>query len=189
MRLISKFFFLSFLILSSCANIIEEKSEFILSSKDIDPAVQISNKHVFNGFGCEGRNISPQLEWKNPPAGTKSFALTVYDPDAPTGSGWWHWVVLNIPNHYKKLSTNFGSKDQFRFKNLITQVRNDYGIHKFGGPCPPKGDKPHRYIFTLHALKTDKIILNKSATAAQAGFMINANTIGKASFVAKFGRE
>lgn len=183
--------FIIFLLISlaSCSsNNISNSDSFKLSSKDIDSSQQIALKHVFNGFGCEGKNISPQLSWQNPPVGTKSFALTVYDPDAPTGSGWWHWVVLNIPKHYKELPTNFGRKDQFRFKNLVTQVRNDYGIHKFGGPCPPKGDKPHRYIFTLYALKTDKIVLNKSATAAQAGFMINANTIDKASFITTFGR-
>lgn len=176
------------LLFASSCGFIDKSSDFKLVSEDIAPGSTILERHVFDGFGCVGDNISPELSWKNAPAGTKSFALTVYDPDAPTGSGWWHWVVLNIPKHYSELIRNFGKKDQFRFRNNIIQVRNDYGVHKFGGPCPPAGDKPHRYVFTLHALKTDKLMLNKTATAAQAGFMINANTIAKTSFTARFGR-
>jgi Raf kinase inhibitor-like YbhB/YbcL family protein len=173
--------------LSSCIKI-KGDNNFSLYSNDIDLIKMIDNDHIFNGFGCSGSNISPQLSWKNPPKDAKSFAITIYDPDAPTGSGWWHWVVLNIPKHYTGLEKNFTTKNQFRFKNLITQVRNDYGLYRYGGPCPPKNDKDHRYIFTVYALKVDKIMIDKNATAAQAGYMINKNTIAKASFIAKYGR-
>ena len=179
----------SFLIIGSlisCQSI--PGNQFTLTSKDIKNNSIIDKKHIFNSFGCKGSNISPQLSWKNAPKETKSFALTVYDPDAPTGSGCWHWIVLNIPNHYDKLSSNFGKKEIFRFKNGIMQIKNDYGLYSFGGPCPPEGDKDHHYIFTIYALKTDKIILNRSASAAKAGFMINNNTIAKASFIAKYSR-
>ncbi len=175
------------LILSSCKS--SYLNDFQLNSSDIAKDEFIAKDHVFNSFGCDGENISPQLSWKNPPEGTKSFALTVYDPDAPTGSGWWHWVVLNIPKHHDNLARGFGDKEEFRLKNDITQIKNDYGTYTYGGPCPPKGDKPHRYIFTIHALKTSKIMLNRSDSAAKAGFMINANSIGTASFSAKFGRN
>ena len=161
---------------------------FKVKSPQIKYGTRISNDHVFNGFGCEGKNISPEIAWKNAPKNTKSFALIVYDPDAPTGSGWWHWVLVNIPKNYSEIPANFGSKNSFDLIGQIKQVRNDFGIHNFGGPCPPKGHKKHRYIFTLHALKVEKLDLDKNATAALAGFMINANTIKKTKFEAFYKR-
>lgn len=159
-----------------------------ISSLNISPNSTISNKHVFKGFGCSGENISPQISWNNAPIGTKSYALTVYDPDAPTGSGWWHYVAINIPATYSELPANFGATNSFKTKDGINQVRNDFGIYNFGGPCPPQGDKKHRYFFTIHALKVEKLDVPESATAALAGFMINQNTIAKASFAGYYGR-
>jgi len=180
--------FLVFFFLSCSTSHALSNKEFSIKSSDIDSHSVISEKHVFKGFGCSGKNVSPQISWKNAPEGTKSFALTVYDPDAPTGSGWWHWVVANIPTTYKSLPANLGSQDAFAIKDGMTQVRNDFGVYKFGGPCPPQGDKPHRYIFTIHALGVDKLPLESGATAALAGFMINKNTLAKASFEARYGR-
>lgn len=162
---------------------------FTLTSPDVSPKTPIAHKHVFKGFGCEGDNVSPALEWKNPPAGTKSYALTVYDPDAPTGSGWWHWVVLNIPASATGLPQGAGDPAANKAPAGSQQTRTDFGKTGWGGPCPPVGDKPHRYIFSLHALKTEKIDLPDDAPAAMAGYMINANTISKVSFVAKYGRN
>jgi Raf kinase inhibitor-like YbhB/YbcL family protein len=161
---------------------------FHLSSPEIKPDSKIAEKHVYKGFGCSGENQSPALEWTGAPAGTKSFALTVYDPDAPTGSGWWHWVVVNIPATTTSLPPGAGAADGNGLPTGIQQVRTDFGAPGWGGPCPPAGDKPHRYIFTLHALKTEKLDLPPDATAALAGFMIHANEIGKARFTAKYGR-
>jgi hypothetical protein len=169
----------------SCS--VSNAAEFSISSSDLKNGNTISEKHVFEGFGCKGQNISPQISWNSAPKETKNFALTVYDPDAPTGSGWWHWLVLNIPASYEKLPQNFGAQKGFRLKRDILQIRNDYGIFGFGGPCPPQGDKPHRYIFTIYALKAP-IDLNYTASAALAGFMINQNTIAKSSFEATYGR-
>lgn len=163
-------------------------AEFSLKSTDLKHGQTLGKKHVFNGFGCSGKNISPQISWENAPAETKSFAFTVYDPDAPTGSGWWHWVVVNIPANYTKLPANFGTENKFKLKDDITQVRNDFGIFNFGGSCPPKGDKPHRYIFTIYALKTDKINLEEGATAALAGYFIHQNILAESSFEAYYGR-
>lgn len=165
----------------------EQQPKFSISSDDIKAGSIIKIKHVFDGFGCVGDNISPQISWQNPPQETKSFALSVYDPDAPTGSGWWHWIVLNIDADKRQLKQNFGAINDFS-SNKVNQIKNDYGTYSFGGPCPPIGDKPHRYIFTIYALKTDKIEINKNASAALAGYMINANSIAKASFSAFFGR-
>jgi Raf kinase inhibitor-like YbhB/YbcL family protein len=170
----------------SCS--ISHAKDFSISSNDIKPNSTIANQHVFNGFGCEGKNISPQISWQNAPLNTKSFALTVYDPDAPTGSGWWHYLAINIPSNYKKLPAGFASQDKFSLNDNISQIRNDYGVHNFGGPCPPKGDKPHRYIFTVFALKVEKLEVPQLATAALAGYMINQNVLAKASFEATYGR-
>ncbi len=159
-----------------------------IKSADIKPGSTINKEHIFNSFGCAGKNISPRISWKDAPKETKSFALTVYDPDAPTGSGWWHWVLVNIPAKYTRLPSDFGKEDKFDLKDDIKQVRNDFGFYKYGGSCPPIGDKPHRYIFTIHALKVDKLDIDSTATAAFAGYFINQNTIEKKSFEAFFGR-
>ena len=163
-------------------------ADFQLSSPTIKPESTLGADQVFNGFGCTGNNISPELVWANAPEGTKSFALTVYDPDAPTGSGWWHWVVYNLPATANKLTAGAGTADGKKLPTGSLQGRTDFGAPGFGGACPPVGDKPHRYIFTLHALKTDKIEVPTDATAALIGYMINANRIGQASFTAYYGR-
>lgn len=155
---------------------------FTLESEDISG--QLSNDQVFNGFGCIGKNISPELMWKNAPKGTKSFALTAYDPDAPTGSGWWHWVVFDIPKDKMSLEKGFGNKES----KMIVQSITSYGKSGFGGACPPVGDKAHRYIFTIYALDVDKLGLNKDATPALVGFYLNAHSIQKSSIMAYYGR-
>ena len=162
---------------------------FTLSSPTIKPGSMLTEAQVFKGFGCDGKNISPALKWTGAPKDAKSFAVTVYDPDAPTGSGWWHWVVINIPASASELPEGAGAADGKTLPAGAAQGRTDFGAPGFGGACPPKGDKPHRYIFTVHALKTAKIEVPPDATAALVGFMINANQIGKASFQAKYGRQ
>jgi len=162
---------------------------FTLSSPTVKPGSMLTDAQVFKGFGCEGKNISPALKWSGAPAGTKSYAVTVYDPDAPTGSGWWHWVVYNLPAATTELPEGAGGADGKGLPAGAVQGRTDFGAAGFGGACPPAGDKPHRYIFTVYALKTDKIEAPADASAALVGFMINANKLGKASFEAKYGRK
>lgn len=162
---------------------------FKLSSPTVRPGSMLTDAQVFKGFGCEGKNLSPALTWSGAPAGTKSFAVTVYDPDAPTGSGWWHWVVFNIPAATTELPEGAGAADGKGLPAGAVQGRTDFGAPGFGGACPPKGDKPHRYIFTVHALKTDKIEVPADASAALVGFMIHANRLGQASFQARYGRK
>jgi Raf kinase inhibitor-like YbhB/YbcL family protein len=161
---------------------------FTLASPDIKPGATIAKKFEFNGFGCSGENKSPALKWSGAPKDTKSFALTMYDPDAPTGSGWWHWSVVNIPANVTELPADAGATGGANLPKGATAVRNDFGAAGWGGVCPPEGDKPHRYIFTVYALKTDKLDIPADGTAALTGFMVHANTIGKASFTAKYGR-
>ncbi|MDE2613465.1 MAG: YbhB/YbcL family Raf kinase inhibitor-like protein [Burkholderiales bacterium] len=160
-----------------------------LSSPTIKPGSTLTDAQVFNGFGCEGKNISPALAWSGAPKDTKSFAITLYDPDAPTGSGWWHWVVYNIPAAATGLPEGAGAADGKGLPAGAVQGRTDFGAAGFGGACPPKGDRAHRYVFTLYALKVDKLDVPADATAALVGFMIHANMLGKASFEARFGRK
>ncbi|WP_323588196.1 YbhB/YbcL family Raf kinase inhibitor-like protein [Aliarcobacter butzleri] len=155
---------------------------FTLTSSDLKG--QLTKKQEFNGFGCSGENISPQLSWENVPKGTKSFAITVYDPDAPTGSGWWHWVVFDIPSNKTTLASGFGNSDS---KEAIQSI-TDYGKTGFGGACPPVGDKAHRYIFTVHALDIETLGLDKNTNAATVGYYINSHSIAKASIISYYNR-
>lgn len=160
--------------------------EFTLHSNDLSG--QLTKKQEFAGFGCTGQNISPELHWNDAPKGTKSFALTVYDPDAPTGSGWWHWVVYNLPASTTTLPADFGNlslKQPIQAKQGMT----DYGKAGFGGACPPVGDKPHRYMFTVHALDVDHLDLDEKASPALVGYMINAHSIAKATLLSYYGRK
>ncbi|MEC5398262.1 YbhB/YbcL family Raf kinase inhibitor-like protein [Uliginosibacterium sp. H1] len=156
-----------------------------LGSNDIKDGGSLTVTQVYKGFGCEGENRSPQLHWKNAPAGTKSFAVTVYDPDAPTGSGWWHWLVWDIPASATSLPAGIGQGAVLPAG--AREGRSDYGTTGFGGACPPKGDKPHRYVFTVFALKVPRLQVPDNPTAALVGFMLNANALEKASFTATYG--
>lgn len=175
---------------------------FTLSSPDIEAGSTISSKHILKGFGCTGQNISPALVWSNVPAGTKSLVLQLFDPDAPTGSGFWHWAVYNIPptatglvqgagNDASKLPAGaFGGSNDLFDTGLIG------GNTNYGGPCAPEGDPPHRYVFTLYALAVDKVEVAggvpKTATPTLYSFVINkaigSALLGKASLTANFGR-
>ena len=162
--------------------------DFTLSSSEISAGKFMSKKQEFNGFGCTGEDMSPQLSWANAPAGTKSFAITVYDPDAPTGSGWWHWQVVNIPLNVTTLETNAGSAKQDLMPAGSLQIQNDYGIAGFGGACPPEGHGIHHYRFTIHALSVEKLELPENASGALAGYMINANTLASSTIEALYQR-
>lgn len=161
---------------------------FTLTSPDIADGSTIAQSFEFDGFGCSGRNQSPVLRWSGAPEGTKGFAVNVYDPDAPTGSGFWHWYVIDLPASVSELPANAGAKGGAHLPAGARQIRNDYGQYAWGGMCPPPGDKPHRYIFTVHALSVERIDVPDDAPAALAGFMVNAHTLGKASFTATYGR-
>ena len=126
---------------------------------------------------------SPQLSWTQAPEDTKSFAITLYDPDAPTGSGWWHWLVFNLPATVSDLPKGAGNVGINDLPKQVIQSINDFGIYGYGGPCPPQGDKAHAYILTVYALDTLEIPLDKDANPAKVGFYINQHTIAKASLI------
>ena len=166
------------------ASLASHAADFTLTSPDIADNQPLTRREVFNGFGCEGANTSPALAWRNAPAGTKSFAVTVYDPDAPTGSGWWHWTVVNIP----RSTTSLSSGAEGHLPKGAVQGRTDYGQATFGGVCPPPGDKPHHYQFTVWALKVETLPLDAEASGALVGYMLNANVLAKATLTPTYGR-
>lgn len=162
---------------------------FKLASPTIPPGSTLTDAQVANTFGCSGKNISPALKWSGAPAGTKSFAFTLYDPDAPTGSGWWHWVVYDIPATATGIPEGAGTTDGARLPAGSKQGRTDFGTPGFGGACPPPGDKPHRYVFTVYALKIAKIEAPVDASPAMIGAMIHSSQLGSATFTARYGRK
>ncbi len=162
-------------------------SKLALVSPDIGQGKTLSEDQVFNGFGCKGKNLSPELHWSGAPEGTKSFALMVHDPDAPTGSGFWHWIVYNIPADVDHLAAEAGDPKKPGLPKGAVQGRTDFGTVGYGGPCPPPG-KPHHYHFKLFALKVPKLEVPADATAAMIGFNVNANKLAEADLVGLYGR-
>ena len=175
--------------LSTAADLGGQSPAFTLASPDVHAGQTIASAQVFNGMGCTGANTSPALDWHGAPASTRSFAVTVYDPDAPTGSGWWHWVVYNIPASVTHLAAGAGDPKKGSLPRGASQGNTDFGTPGYGGPCPPPGDKPHRYIFTVHALDVAKLEIPAAATAAYVGFNVHAHTIAKATLTAMYGRK
>jgi Raf kinase inhibitor-like YbhB/YbcL family protein len=155
-------------------------------SNDIAEGKRLPEAQVFNGMGYSGGNISPHLAWDGEPAGTRSFVVTMFDPDAPTGSGWWHWVVVNIPATVKELPRGAGS-GKAPLPPGALQTRTDFGKPGYGGAAPPPGP-PHRYIFTVHALKVEKLDVDEQASGAMVGFLTNMNSLGKAMLTTTYGK-
>jgi Raf kinase inhibitor-like YbhB/YbcL family protein len=153
---------------------------FTLKSSDLGG--QFSNKQYNNIMGYTGENQSPALSWENAPAGTKAFAVTMYDFDAPTGSGFWHWVVYNIPADVKELKAGAGNPAKHFLPAGAVQGVTDFGQPGYGGPAPTPG-LPHMYLITVYALKSP-LTLDKGATAAYVGFNLNMTMLGKASVIA-----
>lgn len=174
----------SFIFIVVCSNC--SAQTFTLKSKDLGG--QADSKQVFNGFGCSGENLSPQLSWENVPANTQSFAVTIFDKDAPTGSGWWHWIIFDIDKNLHELVTGAGTKGRGLAPTGSIQSKTDFGSLGYGGPCPPPGQGFHQYIITVYALDVPKLGLDENANPALAGFNLNQHTISKASLVFYYKR-
>ena len=163
----------------------------VLTSSNFKEGAALPMDHILSsdyGFGCAGGNKSPQLAWSGAPAGTKSFALHCFDPDAPTGSGFWHWVVVNIPATVSELKLDAGNPKSGLLPAGALQTRTDFGAPGYGGPCPPQGLGAHRYVFTLFAVKEASLPVNADTSAAIVGFNLHFNTIEKAMLTGKFER-
>jgi Raf kinase inhibitor-like YbhB/YbcL family protein len=152
--------------------------DFRVTSSDVVDGRPLDEAHVFDGWGMPGGNRSPQLTWAGFPPGTAGFAVTCFDPDAPTGSGWWHWLLLDLPADVTSLEQNAGAADA-ALPGQAFHVRNDYGMHCYGGAAPPQGDRPHRYFFAVHALSVATLGIDSSVSAAVAGFNLTMNTVAR----------
>jgi len=153
-----------------------------LSSTDIANGKFMAKAQEFQGFGCSGGNQSPQLSWSGAPAGTAAFAIMLHDPDAPTGSGWWHWQLVNIPKDVTSLAAGAVAPAGSQ------QMNNDYGVKGFGGACPPPKHGVHRYQFTVHAL-SQKLELPENASGALTGYMVKAHSLASSTIEALYQRE
>ncbi|MCW0330557.1 kinase inhibitor [Pantoea ananatis] len=153
-------------------------------SQDLHDGDKMPEKHVFNGMGYQGDNLSPHLAWEDAPEGTKSFVITCFDPDAPTGSGWWHWVVANIPAETTSLPQGAGSGKAALPAGAL-QTRTDFGQAGYGGAAPPAGET-HRYIFSVHALDVDNIDVDEGSSGAMVGFNVHFHVLASASLTVHY---
>jgi Raf kinase inhibitor-like YbhB/YbcL family protein len=160
-------------------------AKFTLTSPTIIEDGIVPNTHVYNGYGYSGENRSPQLAWSGAPTGTKSFAVTVHDPDAPHPGGWWHWLAFDIPGDVNALPEDAGSGRGLPAGAI--QSVTDFKTTGYGGPCPPPG-KPHHYVFTVYALNVSKLGLSAGEAPAKVDQAIRRHAIGQASITAKFGK-
>jgi len=160
---------------------------FVLDSTDISEGSVIRDVHVFNGRGCSGENLSPALSWSHAPAGTKSFAVTLFDPDARDGIGWWHWLIFDLPANVSHLPTGAGDPTR-AFMPEIRHGMTDFGRPGYVGPCTEKGEARHRYLFSVHALDVEKLGVAAGMTAENLGLTIYAQALSTVSLVAMYGR-
>lgn len=158
---------------------------FSLSSENFSDGGKIGAQQVFNAAGCNGPNRSPELSWRNPPAGTRSFAVTIFDRDAP-GRGWWHWAVVNLPARVTNLPENASASGALRPLGAV-EARNDFNVDGYGGPCPPPG-APHRYVVTVYALRVDSLRLVQGRPAALFDREIGGVVLGRAQLSGTYSR-
>jgi len=154
---------------------------FSLTSKDLTDGATLPDSHVY-----AAGNASPHLSWSGAPEGTKSFAITCFDPDAPTGSGFWHWTVANIPADVTELAQGAGQVDGANLPKGAVQGRTDFGQAGYGGAAPPAGHGPHRYIFTVFAVDTEALEVGADDSGAVYGFNLHFHTLAKASLTATY---
>lgn len=160
-----------------------------IRAPDFSGGRTVPMRDVLDQFGCTGENQSPAISWSGEPRGTQSFAVTVFDPDAPTGSGWWHWTVFDIPASVHSLSAGAGDPGSTTLPVGAVQGRTDFGFSHYGGPCPPVGERPHRYIVTVFAEKVAKLPdLNTNSSGALVGFVLHFNTLAEARSMGRYGR-
>lgn len=160
---------------------------FAVASTDIADGQALNPAQVFNGFGLSGGNLSPQLSWSGFPGATESFAVTCFDPDAPTGSGFWHWVLFDIPKEVTSLPAGAGAGDSNSLPMGAIHARNDYGTRDFGGAAPPAGDPPHRYVFAVHAVDAEKLGPDADASPAFVGFNLRFHTLARGLLIPVYG--
>ncbi|MFI5497878.1 YbhB/YbcL family Raf kinase inhibitor-like protein [Nocardia asteroides] len=158
---------------------------FTVTSADVTDGQPLGNDQVSGVFGAGGKDLSPQLSWSGFPEGTQSFAVTVFDPDAPTASGFWHWAVANIPASVTSLDTGAGSEGGTLPAGAVT-LRNDGGFPGFVGAAPPQGHGPHRYFVVVHAVDVPELEVGPDATPAYLGFNLFFHSLGRATLIGTY---
>ncbi|MGV6484101.1 YbhB/YbcL family Raf kinase inhibitor-like protein [Stenotrophomonas indicatrix] len=167
----------------SLLSLTSQAQEFRLTSSDVQQGEQIKDPHVLIGSGCSGGNMSPQLSWSGEPESTKSFAVTMFDADAPTGSGWWHWTIVNIPKEVHSLQKDVGDPSGLNLPAGAVQGRTDFGRPGYGGACPPAGDKTHHYHFKVWAITVEHLPIDGESSGAMVGYMLRSNSAASAELV------
>ena len=153
---------------------------FTLTSESVTDGQPLANDQVSGIMGAGGADVSPQLSWSGFPEETRSFAVTVYDPDAPTASGFWHWAVANLPATVTDLPAGVGDGSSKGFPGDAITLANDAGLKRYIGAAPPPGHGPHRYIFGVHAVDVEKLEIPETASPAFLGFNLFSHTLGRA---------
>jgi Raf kinase inhibitor-like YbhB/YbcL family protein len=162
---------------------IPQVPSFEVLSDDIQDGEKVPMPQVSGIFGAGGEDISPQLSWRGFPEGTKSFAVTVYDPDAPTASGFWHWAVVDIPANVTALPRGAGDDNGSGLPEGTFQLRNDAGVARYVGAAPPEGHGKHRYFTVVHAVDVESLGLNKDVSPAYLGFNLFSHTLARGMIV------
>jgi Raf kinase inhibitor-like YbhB/YbcL family protein len=159
-----------------------------VTSDDVADDARLSQTHVADIMGCEGENLSPHLAWSGAPSGTRSFAVTCFDPDAPTGSGFWHWVLFDLPPETSELARGAGSGSMAALPGGALHARNDAGGLAYVGAAPPEGHGEHRYVFAVHAVGLDSLGLDETASPAYVGFTLAFNTLARGLLIPTYER-
>jgi Raf kinase inhibitor-like YbhB/YbcL family protein len=162
-------------------------AEFMLSSTEVKSGSPMALAQAYTA--CKGQDISPALSWSGEPSGTQSFAVTMYDPDARGGSGWWHWTIFNIPATVHSLAAGAGSEGSRDLPTGARQGRNDFGLSRYSGPCPPVGDHAHHYEITVYAAKLAQLPLGNTASGAEVSSQLRSNTLATAKIVGRYERS
>ncbi|HEY9349371.1 MAG TPA: YbhB/YbcL family Raf kinase inhibitor-like protein [Acidothermales bacterium] len=166
-------------------DLLPEVPSFSLTSEDVADGEKLDITHVHDS--ADGENDSPQLSWSDFPEETRSFVVSCLDPDAPTGSGWWHWMAVDLPVSTTSLPRGAGASDE-DLPGKAFHARNDYGTRDFGGAAPPPGDPPHRYIFAVHAVDVESLGLTPDVTPAVVAGTLQSHTLARATLRPIYGR-
>ncbi|HYZ15667.1 MAG TPA: YbhB/YbcL family Raf kinase inhibitor-like protein [Candidatus Acidoferrum sp.] len=172
----------------ACASPAAASAPFTLASATFADGGTIPHSAVYNAAGCDGANISPELHWSNAPHDARSFVLVVFDPKAQGGTGWYHWLAFDIPAALQSLPAGAGDPRSGKTPREIVFGRNDYGAPAYGGPCPPQGDGPHPYQFTIYALRVAHVPGGSGTTGTAVGALLRGEIVAHATLTGYYGR-